>query len=335
MESKQKKLKVAVIGSGTMGTALAHLIASGSHDCALLTDDSQVVEAINREHRHPHFFNGLPLHPHVKAHLKGEYPFVNAELLVMAVASYEMREVARALAVHTHSAQLVLSVTKGFEPISYQRMSQVLLDELPTSYIGVLAGPNITLDLVKNLPTALLVASESLKMRETVHQAFSSPRINIQTSADLLSCEYVTALKNIVALEIGVVTGLGLGDNFRALVMAKGLAEISELMVKMGLDATILYDLAGLSDIFLTCSSGFAHNYTIGVKMGSGEETLADIQTMLKTRGETAEGLESIKAGLLLAKQFNVSVPLLEITHDFIYGNKQVKSQSFVDAVFI
>ena len=335
MESKQKKLKVAVIGSSTMGTALSHLIASADHDCALLTDDPQVVEAVNKEHRHPHFFNGLHLHPHVEAHLQWESALSNADLLVMAVASYEMREVAQAIAAQTHSEHLVLSVTKGFEPVSYQRMSQVLLDALPTSHIGVLAGPNITLDLVKNLPTALLVAAESLPMRDVAQQAFSSARIKIQTSADLLSCEYVTALKNIVALEIGVVTGLGLGDNFRALVMAKGMSEISQLMVKMGLDSSMLYGLAGLSDIFLTCSSGFAHNYAIGVKMGSGEATLANIQTMLKTRGETAEGLESLKAGLLLSGQFDVSMPLLEATHHCIYGTTPVNSQSFLNAVFI
>ncbi len=106
MESKQKKLKVAVIGSSTMGTALSHLIASADHDCALLTDDPQVVEAVNKEHRHPHFFNGLHLHPHVEAHLQWESALSNADLLVMAVASYEMREVAQAIAAQTHSEHL-------------------------------------------------------------------------------------------------------------------------------------------------------------------------------------------------------------------------------------
>jgi glycerol-3-phosphate dehydrogenase (NAD(P)+) len=320
------------IGSGTMGTALAHVAASAGHACILLTADTAVVETINAERRHRHFFNGLKLHAGVRAATNGADHVPEADLLIMAMPSCEMRDAAREISRLPRAGQSVLSVTKGIEPSTHKRMSQVLLEELPDTRIGTLAGPNVTADLVKNLPTALMVAGSS-QVRMYAQQAFASPLVRIHTSADLRSYEYVTVLKNIVALEIGVVTGLGLGDNFRGLVMAEGMAEISRLMTAMDLDASALYGLAGLSDIFVTCSSEFAHNYAVGVKMGSGEATLADIQAMLKHRGETAEGLDSLRAGLALAEQYGCELPLLNATCKFLGGCKAA-SEDFLSAAF-
>ena len=130
--------------------------------------------------------------------------------------------------------------------------------------IFIYCKPHITLDLVKNLPTALVIASNSPQMREHGKRALTTPTVKINLSDDILSYEYASALKNIVALEVGIVTGLGLGDNFRALVLAEGMAEIAYLMARMGLQSDVFYTLAGLSDIFLTYSSHFARNYTIG-----------------------------------------------------------------------
>jgi glycerol-3-phosphate dehydrogenase (NAD(P)+) len=334
VESEPSTLQVVVIGSGTMGAALAHLAASAGHVCILLTADTSVVETINAEQRHPRFFGGPNLHAGVRAATNTADYVSEADLLVMAVPSCGMRKAAREVGGLTHAGQSVLSATKGFEPSTHQRMSQVLLEECPGICIGMLGGPNITLDLVRNLPTALMVAAESPQVRVYAQQALASPLVRIHTSADLLSYEYVAVLKNIVALETGVVTGLGLGDNFRALVMAEGMAEISKLMTAMELDASVLYGLAGLSDIFLTCSSGFAHNYAVGVKMGRGEATLADIQAMLKDRGETAEGLESLKAGLALAQQHGCELPLLKATCEFVYGGGKTATEDFLSAVF-
>lgn len=327
-------MKVVIIGSGTMGTALAHVAASAGHVCVLLTADTSVVETINAEQRHPRFFSGLKLHAGVRAATDTADHVPEADLLVMAAPSCGMRETAREISVLTHAGQSVLSVTKGFEPSTHKRMSQVLLEESPKIRIGTLAGPNITLDLVRNLPTALMVAAEFPQVRMYAQQAFAAPLVRIHTSADLLSYEYVTALKNIVALEIGVVTGLGLGDNFRALVMAEGMAEISRLMTAMGLDASALYGLAGLSDIFLTCSSGFAQNHAVGVKLGRGEATLADIQAMLRDGGETAEGLQSLKAGLALAQQYGCELPLLKATCQFVHGGGKTPTEDFLSAAF-
>ncbi|MGB5599241.1 MAG: NAD(P)H-dependent glycerol-3-phosphate dehydrogenase [Thiothrix litoralis] len=328
-----KTLRVAVFGSTTMGTALAHLMASAGHACTLLTADPSVVEAINVQHRHAFYFDGLSVHPavHASSDLAAHIP--EANMVVMAVPSHAMREAARQLGPLTHAGQSVLSATKGFEPVVHKVMTQVLREECHTDHIGNISGPNIALDMLQGLPTTLLIASDSAQMRQHGQQAFASPNIHIVTSADLASHEYTSALKNIVAIEVGLATGWGLGNNFRALVMAEGMAELSRLLQRMGLDSSPLYTLAGISDIFLTCSSQFAHNYTIGVKMGEGA-LLEDLLEKIKARGEMAEGVESLKAGFGLVQQFGQPSPLLEAAHAIAFRTRPVEKEEFIEAAF-
>ena len=332
MGSERTRMTVAVIGSGTMGTALAHTIATAGHACTLLTQDARVMESINATRRHPLFFGGLSLHPGVRSSTYFDAYVSRADLILMSVPSQAMRGVARSVRHMTHARQSVLSVTKGFEPVTHGLMSQVLAEELDTAHVGTLSGPNITLDLVKNLPTALVIASNSHQMREHGERALATPTVKINLSDDLLSYEYASALKNIVALEIGIVTGLGLGDNFRALVLAEGMVEIVCLMTRMGLQSDVFYGLAGLSDIFLTCSSHFARNYTIGVRLGEGS-CLPELLGELEASGETAEGIESLLAGKLLTQQHRSQAPLLEAAHALVYGESTLGAEAFLSAM--
>ena len=332
MGSERKSLTVTIIGSGTMSAALSHTIATAGHACTLLTRDDRVMESINATHRHPLFFGGLSLHPQVRCSTCFDAHVSGADLLLMAVPSHAMRGVARSVSHLTHAGQSVLSVTKGFEPMTHSLMSQVLAEELDTDHIGTLSGPNITLDLVKNLPTALVIASNSPQMREHGKRALATPTVKINLSDDLLSYEYASALKNIVALEVGIVTGLGLGDNFRALVLAEGLAEIVYLMARMGLQSDVFFGLAGLSDIFLTCSSHFARNYTIGVRLGEGSR-LPELLDELEASGETAEGIESLLVGKSLTQQHRSQSPLLDATHALVYGESNLGAEAFLAAM--
>lgn len=336
MELNQQFLNIVVIGSGTMGTALSHLIAAAGHVCTLLTEEKHIAETINTSHHHPVFFANLTLHHGLKAATNWDAYIPFADLLVMAVPSYTMRKIAQRISPLIRAHHSVLSVTKGFEPETYKLMSEVLQETLPTIHIGTLSGPNITLDLVKNLPTELLISSPSPQLQDHGQRALTSSNVKIIVSEDLRSFEYISALKNIVALEVGIVTGLALGDNFRALVLAKGMAEISQLLAKMGLNSGAFYGLAGLSDIFLTCSSHFAHNYAIGVQLGTGT-LLSELVNNLQAKGEVAEGLESLKAGLALVQQYNHTAPLLKATYNFIYHNSDaqlLKTEEFLAAIF-
>ncbi|KPA17984.1 glycerol-3-phosphate dehydrogenase [Candidatus Magnetomorum sp. HK-1] len=319
-----------------MGTALAHLTACAGHSCTLLTDDMQVSSSLNSQHRHPLFFPNVNIHQNVSATLDFEAYIPDAQLLIMAIPSYSMRNTAKRLAHLIHAQQTVISPTKGFEAKTHQRMSIVLGEELKTEHIGCLSGPNITLDLVKNLPTKLIISSDSTLTLEQGQQALFSSKVKISVSEDIRSYEYASALKNIVALEIGIATGLGLGDNFRALVLAKGMAEISQLMKTIGLNAEVFYGLAGLSDIFLTCSSQFAQNYNIGIRLGEGAALPELIDALSSAKGEIPEGLESVKAGFALSQQQQQKAPLIEAIYTFMYQNmdRQCSIETFISAAF-
>ena len=198
MVSERDCLQVIVIGSGTMGLALSHTIATAGHVCTLLTQDDRVMESINSKHCHPCFFGGLSLHPEVRSSTRFDAHITRADLILMAVPSYAMRRVARSISHLTHARQSVLSVTKGFEPETHSLMSQVLAEELDTDHIGTLSGPNITLDLVKNLPTALVIASNSPQMREHGKRGLATPTVKINLSDDILSHEYASPLTKII-----------------------------------------------------------------------------------------------------------------------------------------
>lgn len=335
MVFKKETLKVAIVGSGTMGTALSHVVASAGHDCTLLTDDQTVANSINTTHCHPVFFQELSLHNRVTASTIFEHSIAQADFIIMAVPSYEMRETAKHIQPFINNEHAILSVTKGFEPVTHKLMSQVLQEEFASDHIGTLSGPNITLDLVKNQPTILVISSPSQQLQEQGALAFSSATVKIILSADMPSYEYISALKNIVALEVGIATGLGLGDNFRAVVLAQGMAEISKLLAAMALDSSAFYGLAGLSDIFLTCCSAFARNYTIGVDLGRGA-ALSVLIDELKLKGEVAEGIESVKAGHALMTTLGCAMPLLKTTYNFMYQQpRKDSSDCFVSALLI
>lgn len=328
-----KTLRVAVFGSTTMGTALSHLIASAGHTCTLLTYDSTVMESINHQHCHPTYFKGAPLHPSVRASMNIAEEIPSAELVVMAVPSHAMRVAAQQVGSLIHQGQSVLSSTKGFEPHTCNLMTHILHEECQTEHLGTISGPNMQSYMVKGLPTTLVIAADSVQMRQHGWQAFTSPTINVNAVADLASHEYLSGLKNIVGMEVGIVQGLGLGTNFQGLVAAEGMKELDQLLTKMGLDSKPLYGVAGIADIFLVCTSEFALNYQIAVQMGQGVR-LEDALAPIKARGEMAEGVESLRVGLELAKQYQQPMPLLEAAHSLAFRTYPVSKETFIAAAF-
>lgn len=336
MVSEFTGMSVVVVGSGTMGTALAHTIASNGHRCGLFTPEKDVIEAVNGSQQHPRYFSGLKLHENLFATDSLESVLPMAELVVMALPSQLMRKTARHVGPYVNGYQAILSATKSYEDRTYLPMSEVLSQELRTRHISTLSGPNITLDLVKNLPTSLVVASSSARARNRASLALASSTIRILKSNDIGSIEHVSALKNVVAVTVGIATGLGLGDNFRSVVLVSGMSEISRLLKKMKLQSDSLYDLSGLADIFLTCSSKFAQNYAVGVKMGQGA-TLKKVLADLESTGETAEGLVAIKAAQFFAEKHKLKAPLLSEAFQFIYRRPSYSydQQRFLSAVGI
>ena len=333
MNSKPTPLRIAVFGSTTMGTALAHLAATAGHDCTVLTADSTVVDSINQQHCHPLYFQQAPLHPALQASSAVAEHIPMADLVIMASTSLHMRAAAQQVAPFVQPQQSLLSVAKGFEPGTCRLMTQVLREHCPDAQFGTMSGPNMQGYMVQGLPTTLVVAADSATFRADSERAFASARINVKAVADLASYEYLSALKNIVGMAVGVTQGLGLGVNFHAVVLERGLQEVAQLLGAMGLDSRPLYSVAGISDIFLVCTSPFALNYQIAVQTAQGMP-LAEALAPMTARGEMAEGVESLQAAMKLAQQYAQPMPLLAVTHALVFGTRPVTNEEFIAAAF-
>jgi glycerol-3-phosphate dehydrogenase (NAD(P)+) len=316
--SEGSRIKVSVVGAGTMGTTLAHLIAANGHDCVLLTNNDEVVAAVNNRHVHPEHFKGVKLDRKLRASKDFRRALPESDLVIVAVPSERMRKTAREISTLISPRQNVLSVTKGIEAGSNKVMSQILREELGTRHIGTLAGPNITSDLIRGLPSTVVVASDSVRVRQNAKFALSSDELQVRTSSHWLAVEFTSALKNVVAIEVGIAAGLKLGHNFESVVLVEGLAEIKGLLKRMRLDSSGCDGLVGLADLFLTCVSPFAKNYWAGLKIGEGR-SLTSILRELHDKRETAEGLSSLRAAKSLLIRYQYPAPLLSAAFESVF----------------
>jgi glycerol-3-phosphate dehydrogenase (NAD(P)+) len=279
------KETVAVIGSGTMGTALAHVVARRM-PCVLWTPSPEVATAINERRRHPVHFAGQLLATSLRATTKLADASDAAELVIIAVGSGQLRTVATEVARVSRPGQAFVSATKGLEANTHLRMSQVLAEVMGTDRVGAISGPNVTTEIMADKPTPIVVASHSRDVVELSLRALSAPPLYVHDSDDLVGVELAGALKNVVAIATGVGFGLGIGDNACSLLFARGLAEIQRLGAALGARPATFLGLAGLSDLFMTATcSTVSMNREFGVKLGAGHSA-SDILATLTERPE-------------------------------------------------
>src|SRR6266567_197868 len=305
---------VAVLGGGTMGTALAHAIASANRDCILWSKDSELVRGVNEKRRNPRHFPDLVLGPSLSATSSLDQAVRAAQLAIVAVKSDEVRELARNIGKSVPADLVFLSATKGLEPVTNKRLSELLAEETGVQAVGAISGPNAMQDIIAGLPTALVVASTSNLASALAAKMIALPALRVFASSDLAGVELAGALKNIVAVAAGIASGLRLGDNARALLITIGLAEIQRLAVSLGARASTFMGLAGIGDLFLTTTSPHSRNHWVGVELGRGTK-LEDLLEKLNELNETAEGINTIRAGRELASQQRVQVPLTECVY--------------------
>lgn len=298
--------RVAILGGGSMAAALAHVVASGKRPCTLWCPDTQRAAQVQRRH-HP-FFGDAPLSEGIVATTELGEALRGAALVVVAVASSAMRETARELGSRLAPGQALLSATKALEPRTYYRMSQVLAEEAGTAAVGAICGPNVTPEIVAGKPTQVVVASPALEVRARAARLLSTPAFGVQVHTDLVSAELAAALKNVVAIGVGIAEGRGLGSNFQSVVLARGLEELALLAAAMGADPGAFFGLAGLADAFLTATSAHSLNRRVGLDLGHGEP-LARILARLP---EVPEGVGSGRAGRALAARQGLDLPLLD-----------------------
>jgi glycerol-3-phosphate dehydrogenase (NAD(P)+) len=306
---------VAVVGSGTMGTALAHVLAARAR-CLLWTSNDDVAQAINTRHRHPLHFVDATLAPNLRATTDLGEAVGNAALVVVAVPSAAFRATAREIARFVKPLQIVFSATKGAETGTHKRMAQILAETMPEAMVGAISGPNVTSDIMAERPTPIVLASRAPEAIDTACRFLRAKPLILFPSSDLVGVELAGLLKNVVAIGIGVALGLELGDNACSFIFARGLAEITRLGVALGADPTTFIGLAGVGDLYLTSTCDFSLNRQLGIALGRGERT----EAVLSRLSERPEGANAVRACHELAAGSGLRLPIAEALHAIVGG---------------
>jgi len=301
-------MKIGVIGAGSWGTALAHLVSSSGNDVTIWAFEPEVVDDINKNHANSLFQPGISLSPSLRATGEIEEAAQGAEFLLCVTPSHVVRQVFENVADIIPPNLPIVSATKGLETDTLMTMSQVLSEVVGgQNRIGVLSGPSFAADVLHNLPTAVAVASTDHDLADKVRDVCSTERFRVYSRDDLLGLEIGGALKNVFAISAGIVDGLNWGDNARAAMITRGLAEMTRLGVAMGAKAETFAGLGGIGDLVLTCTGDQSRNRTVGLRLGAGES----LEQIMDGRHTVAEGVKTTQAAARLAEREGVDMPIV------------------------
>ena len=314
-------MHVAVIGAGSWGSALASLLRSKDHDVVLWDIDERTVEGIARTGDNERYLPGISLSPGLRATTDLAAAVAGADLVVLAVPSQVMREVAeRVRPLLTTAAEdcVLCSVTKGIEVETLMTMHQVLESVFPPEVhprLTYLSGPSFAVEVAAGLPTAVTVAARDLLYARRTQIAFATKFFRPYVTEDVIGVEVGGCAKNVIAIAVGLANGLGFERNADAALITRGLSEITRLAMALGADPLTLGGLAGVGDLVLTCTSEKSRNYRVGYGLGRGE----DLETIQRRLGQVAEGVVNAKAVHLLAVSLGVEMPLCNAVYRLLY----------------
>lgn len=312
-------MKITVVGSGGWGTALALLLVENGHDVTLWSHTPAKAVALEETRENP-MLKGVPLPPEMK--FTGDLGAVKGcGAVVMATPSYAVRETAHKLREIIDPGTVVISVSKGIEKDSSLRLSQVIEEELEGKCpVVVLSGPSHAEEVGRHIPTGVVAAADNLKDAELVQDLFMNPRFRVYTSDDRIGTEICAALKNVIALCAGCTDGMGCGDNTKALLMTRGLAEMARLGVALGGRKETFTGLAGVGDLIVTCTSMHSRNRRYGILIGQGKS----VQDALEEIGAVVEGYYAAANARSLAQKVGVEMPISQAAYEVLYNGRDV-----------
>ena len=315
------KIKIGILGAGTWGVALARMLCNAGQEVTVWSAIEREIDILSSERRHPNM-------PDVELPAQIEYTkdMKNAcegkSVIVFAVPSPFVRATARQAAEHLSAEQIVVDVAKGIEEDTLYTMTEVIAEELnnPEIKIVALSGPTHAEDVVKDLPTTIVSASRDIRAAEYVQSVFNTYCMRVYTNDDILGVELCGATKNIIALACGIAMGLGCGDNARAAIITRGIAEISRLGAAMGCREQTFGGLAGIGDLIVTATSMHSRNFRCGMLLGKGvptDEAVRQVEMVV-------EGLNALPAVVKLSKKYDVQMPIIEAVDAIVSGRVDV-----------
>lgn len=314
--------KVAVLGAGSWGTALASVLVENNCDVTIWARRQDLVDEINHFHTNQRYLPNITLPTALRASASLSESIIDSEVVLFVVPSHAIRRIAQEVAGYISSNALIIHASKGFEVQSLKRISEVLTEELPQalhSRIVVLSGPSHAEEVIRQLPTTVVVSSQYESSAVEAQNVLINSTFRVYTSPDVIGVEVGGALKNIIGLAAGIVEGLQFGDNAKAALMTRGLAEIARLGTRIGANPLTFNGLSGVGDLIVTCTSTHSRNFRAGLMLSQGKT----IQEILDDMGMVVEGIKTTKTAYTIAQKLKVEMPITEQLHQVLFANKE------------
>ena len=308
-------MKIAVLGGGSWGTTVASLVAP-RHDTLLWARDPEVARAVREDHENPHYLPGFGLDPGLSATADLEEAVCGADLVVLGVPTSGLRRVLQDATPYMRPWIPVVSLSKGLERGSHLRMTEVVKEVVPGHPVAALTGPNIASEILSGKAAAAVIATEDLEVASAIQAVFTRGVFRVYVNDDVIGCELGGALKNVIAIAAGMGEGLGVGDNTRAAVMSRGLAELIRLGEAMGAKAATFAGLAGMGDLIATCVSPHSRNRAVGEQLGRGRP----LTEILDEMHMVAEGVNTATVALELAERHGLDLPICRMIDKVVQG---------------
>jgi glycerol-3-phosphate dehydrogenase (NAD(P)+) len=318
--------KIAIIGAGSWGTALAIVLTRSSrpHQISLWAHSAYVTEMLSSRRVNEIYLPGFELPAEVEVTGSLEKALAGADIVLGVMPSAHAREMYRAMRPHLEPGSIFVSATKGLEPATHSRISEIIAGEIGgdcSSRIAVLSGPSFAVEVARGDPTVAVLASTNATLASDVQKEFSGPTFRLYTNDDVIGTEIAGAVKNVIAIAAGVCTGLGLGTNTMAALVTRGLAEMTRLAVALGGRRDTLSGLAGMGDLILTATGALSRNRSVGIELGKGRE----LREILGATRMVAEGVGSTAATLELARRAGVEMPITEQIHAVLTAGRATR----------
>ena len=315
--------RVSVIGAGSWGTALAVLLAHNGHEVTIWSHDPYEIEMLSTKREQADKHPGVKLPENVKVSSDMEESLKGMDVVVMAVPSPVVRSVAKQMAPSISDGQIIVNVAKGIEDETYMTLTDIIEEEIPNAEVCVLSGPSHAEEVGRGIPTTVVVGSKKKEVAELLQDVFMNEVFRVYTNPDIIGIELGGALKNVIALAAGTTDGLGFGDNTKAALMTRGIAELTRLGVALGGKPETFSGLTGIGDLIVTCTSVHSRNRKAGYLIGQGmtaDEAMKEVKMVV-------EGVYSAKAALGLAKKYGVSVPIVEAVNKVLFENADPREE--------
>jgi len=308
--------KIGILGGGSWGTALAMLLAQKEYEVHIWVRNESQAEEIRVDRTNAKYLPGISIPKNIKVSTIVKDVVKDNEIVLLAVPTNSVREVLESIGDVVESGQIFVNVAKGIEMRSMKMISEIVAEYYPNNGFAVLSGPSHAEEVSREIPTTVVSASKSKEVAELVQDIFSSPTFRVYTNPDVLGVELGGALKNIIALGAGISDGLKYGDNTKAALMNRGIAEISRLGEKMGANKATFAGLSGIGDLIVTCTSMHSRNRRAGILIGQGkslEETLKEVKMVV-------EGITATEVAYEVAKELNIDMPITNAIYSVLHN---------------